>query len=66
MAGNVVLTSGREKPVQGDTVRRGSNCAHRLGNRCLEGSRDSNGRYGAPELSQHVYSWVGDLGISFT
>ena len=23
-----------------------------------------NERHGAPEQSQHVYSWVGDLGIS--
>ena len=39
VAGNVVLTSGKEKPAQGDTVKRrgrGSNCSHRLGNRCLK------------------------------
>ena len=41
------VTSGKEKPAQRNTVRGrrkgggGSNCAHRLGNKCLEGSREA-------------------------
>ena len=44
VTGSVALTSGRKKPAQEDTVKRGgrgSNCTHRLGNRCLEGSREA-------------------------
>ena len=57
VVGNVVLTSGRKKPVQGDTVKRGEGVAILL--------RDQ-GRHGTPEQSQRVYCWVGDLGISCT
>ena len=50
MAGNVVLTCGKEKPAQGDTVKKGGGVAIVL-------TQGGNGRHGALEQSQHVYSW---------
>ena len=32
----------------------------------IDAGMGSNGRHGAAQQSQHVYSWVGDLGISCT
>ena len=55
MAGSVVLTSGREKPAQEDT----SNCAHRLGIRCLEGSMEAmEGMELQSILSISTVGWV--------
>ena len=68
MAGNVVLTSGRAKPAQGDTVKKGEGVAIVLTDWAIDAWKAA-GRQWKAWSSRAVSAclhWVGDLGISCT